>query len=67
MTNITILTEKTRLTAKQAAEILGLSVGRTREIARANDLVFYRNGKQGKMAILAGKLAKYMGCKVQDL
>lgn len=65
---MTNLTEKTRLTIKQAAKLIGLSESRTREIARAGiDLTCFRHGKQGKMIILAGSVAKYMGCKVSDL
>lgn len=55
------------LTAAQAAKLVGLSVNRFREIARAGDIKFYRPKGRRKMAFKAKDIASYLGCKVEEL
>lgn len=62
-----ISNENTNLTATQAAAMVGLSVNRFREIARAGDIKFYRPAGRRKMTFKAKDIAAYLGCKVEDL
>lgn len=55
------------LTATQAAQLVGLSVNRFREIARAGDVKFYRPQGRRKMTFKAKDIAAYLGCKVEEL
>ena len=55
------------LTTAQAAALVGLSVNRFREIARAGDVKFYRPAERRKMTFKARDIAAYMGCKVEEL
>lgn len=57
----------TILTAAQAAALVGLSVNRFREIARAGDVKFYRPAGRRKMTFKAKDIAAYMGCEVSEL
>lgn len=57
----------TILTAAQAAALVGLSVNRFREIARAGDVKFYRPEGRRKMTFKAKDIAAYLGCAVEEL
>lgn len=48
------------LSAKQVAEIVGLSVGRLREIARAGEIKFYRPQGRRKMLFSRDDVETYI-------
>lgn len=55
------------LTAAEVAKLIGLSLSRTREVARAGDIKFYRPQGRRKMVFKAKDVAAYLGCKVEEL
>lgn len=55
------------LTTAQVATLVGLSVNRLREIARAGDIKFYRPAGRRKMTFKAKDVAAYLGCEVSEL
>ena len=54
-------------TAAEAAGMVGLSVNRFREIARAGDVKYYRPAGRRKMIFKAKDIAAYLGCEVNEL
>lgn len=55
------------LTTAEVATLVGLSVSRLREIARAGDIKFYRPKERRRMLFKAKDVAEYMGCAVEEL
>lgn len=55
------------LTVEQVAQITGLSCERVREIAAAKDLIGFKPQGGRRWRFTKQEVAKYMGCKVEDV
>ncbi len=55
------------LTAKQVSEILGYSPAWVRMLALAGEIKYYRPAGRRKMTFLKADVAKFLGCKEEEL
>lgn len=55
------------LNAKQVSEILGYSTSWVRMLALAGELKYYRPAGRRKMTFLKADVAKFLGCKEEEL
>lgn len=57
----------TTLNAKQVSEILGYSASWVRMLALAGEIKYYRPEGRRKMLFLKSDVAKFLGCKEEEL
>ncbi len=61
------MTNNTRLNSKQVGELLGYSAAWVRMLALAGEIKYYRPDGRRKMLFRAADVAKFLGCKVEEL